>query len=152
MSWPQADVIAHYERLKRPTPDLTKDEPMRPAPKPTGRAPWTPKMNGTERAYDAYLRTQYAAGEILWWHFEPIMIRLGPDCHFKPDFLILYADHHLELHDTKGTQRRKVGDKAYYSRDTGSIKARVVAMHFPIPIYFLFSTGDGGWGKKGFGE
>lgn len=148
--WTEEDIAAHMNKLKRPP--VSAEAPTAAPAKAKGRIPWSPKMNGTERAYDSFLRTQYAAGEILWWAFEPFVIRLGPDCHFKPDFLVLYADSHLELHDTKGTQKREDGSKAYYSRDTGTIKARVTAMHFPIPIYFLFSTGDGSWGKKVFGE
>jgi hypothetical protein len=155
MSWPADAVEAHYRRLKEPVPDLTKDEP-KPAPKPTGRTPWTPKMNANERAYASYLLARKLDGDVLWFGFQAITILYGPDCRFTPDFLILFSDSRLELHDTKGASKIKTGKRAgentFWAEEAAKIKTRVTAGNFPIPIYFVWSLGNGGWGKKGFGE
>jgi hypothetical protein len=169
--WTDALADEHYRKLKVPASDLKRSDASyeaslkavwppgkaeKPALKATGRSPWTPKMNGVERAYSGYLQALRAIGEVLWFDFQPVTILLGPDCRFTPDFLVLYADGRLELHDTKGTRKvktgKKAGEKTYYAEEDATIKARVTAAAFPIPIYFLFSIGDGGWGKKGFGD
>lgn len=170
--WTAEDLAGHYKRLREPVPDLTKSEPSeydarlkeswppgkgrKPAPAPTGCAPWTPPMNGTERAYDAYLRTLYVAGEVLWWAFEGMKIILGPGATYTPDFLVLYADGRLELHDTKGTKKiktgRKAGEKTCWVEEHALVKCKITTAVFPIPLFLVYSLGDGGWGRKGFGE
>lgn len=135
--------------------------PTSPPAKAKGRMPWSQPMNATECTYDAHLRNcadpnRLIADPVRWWDFQPITILLGPDCRFTPDFLVLYSDDRLELHDTKGAKKIKVGkragEKTFWAEEDARIKARVTAAQFPIPIYFVWSLGDGSWGKKGFGE
>ena len=122
--------------------------------KAKGRMPWSQPMNATERAYSDYLLSQRIAGEVRWYDFQRLTIVLGPNCRFTPDFLILYADDHLEAHDTKGAKKIKVGkragEKTFWAEEDARIKARVTLAQFPIPVFFVWSLGDGNWGKKGF--
>ena len=153
-NWTQAEYDERIARLK--LPPAPAEAPI-PAPaKAKGRMPWSQPMNSTERAYDAYLLTLRVAGEVRWWDFQPISIVLGPNCRFTPDFLVLYSDDRLELHDTKGAKKIKIGkragEKTFWAEEDARIKARVTAAQFVIPIYFVWSFGDGSWGKKGFGE
>lgn len=152
--WTDAQCREYMARLKRPP--APAEAPTAPPAKAKGRMPWQPKMNGTERAYSDFLLSQRIAGEVRWFDFQPITILLGPDCRFTPDFLILFSDGRLELHDTKGAKKikagRKAGEKTYYAEEDATIKARITARRLPIPIYFVWSLGDGNWGRKGFGN
>ena len=161
--WTDALARDHMDKLRHPP--VSAEAPTAAPAKAKGRIPWSPKMNGTERAYDAYLRIcadprnlallDCASVPVIWWGFQPLTLLLGPDCRFTPDFLVLYADGRLELHDTKGAKKiktgKRAGQKTYYAEEDATIKARVTAAHFPIPIYFVWSLGDGTWGKREFG-
>lgn len=89
-------------------------------PQALGRLP-TGKMNKTEARYAAHLELQKAAGEVLWWAFEPMNLRLGTNCFYRVDFLVLKADGSLEAHEVKG-----------YWTDDALVKIRVAAEKFPF--------------------
>ncbi len=111
-----------------------------------------PDMNKTEAEYSAHLTRLYITKDILWRGFEAITIKLGPDCRLTPDFLVMYPDGHLELHDTKGTKKIKTGKRAggtaFYAEEDALVKARVVAGNFVIPIFFVWREKNGEWSKK----
>jgi len=139
MNWTEA----HYEHwLKNQGVVLLPKE----APKPTGTLR-TKTWNKTEAAYGQYLTWLQRAGEVLYWDFEVIKVKIGHDCWFHPDFLVMYKDFHLELHDTKG--RGKSGPRA---QDDAIVKARSIgkqaAQPFPIPIYFVWQEQTGEWSKR----
>ena len=66
-----------------------------------GRLP-AGRMNNTEKKYAARLETLKHAGEIIWWAFEPINIRLAPNCYYRVDFMVMLASGEMECHETKG--------------------------------------------------
>src|SRR5690606_23495423 len=66
-----------------------------------GRLP-AGKMNKTEERYAQHLELQKSAGLVLWYAFEPMNLRLGVNCYYRIDFLVLMADHSLEVHEVKG--------------------------------------------------
>jgi hypothetical protein len=109
-------------------------------------------MNKTEAKYAAYLELQKAAGAVLWWQFEVVTIKLGNDVRLTPDFLVLFPDGHLELHDTKGTKKiktgRKTGQTAPYVEEDALVKARIAAANFVIPIFFVWQERNGEWSKR----
>lgn len=129
--------------------------PFTVVPAATGRLP-KPKMNRNESEYDAHLQRLYLTGEIQWRGFEAITIKLGPDCRLTPDFLVMYPNGKLELHDCKGRTKIKLGKKAggtkFYAEEDALVKARVVAGNFVIPIYFLHREKNGEWTKTPIGE
>lgn len=120
-------------------------------PPAVGRVP-RPLMNKTEAAYDGHLELQLRFGQILWHQFEAITIRLGNDCRFTPDQLVMLPDGHLELHDTKGTtkikQGRRAGQCTYHAEEDALVKARVAAANFVIPVFFVWQERNGEWSKK----
>ena len=81
------------------------------------------QMNKTEARYAAHLEMLKAAGEILWWAFEPANLRIGDNCFLKIDFMILRNTGALESHDVKG-----------YFTDDALVKMRAAAEKFPWPI------------------
>jgi len=79
------------------------------------------KMNGTERAYAAHLALRQRAGEILWYEFEAITLKLAEDTRYTPDFPVLYADGTLGMIEVKGLMR-----------DDAFVKLKVAAKLFPF--------------------
>lgn len=148
MNWTQEQVVAHGVRLLGHSAGaVTSGKPV-PA---LGRL-HKPAMNRTETAYAAHLDLQMKAGAILWYGFEAITVKLGEDCRFTPDFLVMLPGGRLECRDTKGSRKIKVGSKAGQTRpyveEDALVKARVMARHFVIPIFFVWRDTDGEWGKK----
>jgi hypothetical protein len=121
------------------------------SPKPKGRIP-KPEMNSTERRYAQYLDLQKAVGEILWYGFETVTIKLGPDCRFTPDFLVMLSDGSLSFHDTKGSKAIKTGKRSGqtqpYVEEDARVKTCVLAANFVIPISFVWQRQDGEWEKR----
>ena len=66
-----------------------------------GRLPGS-EMNKTEAAYNRLLETRLGTGEIRWFKFEPINIRLGAKCFYSVDFMVMLYDGTLEAHEVKG--------------------------------------------------
>lgn len=87
-----------------------------------GRMPGR-KMNKTEAAYARLLETQKYMGEILWWAFEPINIRLADNTFYKVDWLVLLADMRIEARETKG-----------FWTDDALVKFKVAANILPFPF------------------
>jgi hypothetical protein len=151
MNWSEDQLREHYSRLKGgDTPCQTKishspasnDAPPK---SPGGAHP--PIMNKTEIEYAQQLELQRLVGDILYWEFEKIKIRIGYRCWLNVDFFIQFADGHFEVHDTKGAQKRKNG-KTYRAEDDAIVKARALgSKQFPIPIYFVHKGDNGEWQK-----
>lgn len=78
-------------------------------------------MNKTEAAYAELLEAQRVRGEVWWWGFEVIALRLADRTFYHPDFLVLAADGGLEVHETKG-----------FMRDDANVKLKVAAALFPF--------------------
>ena len=59
-------------------------------------------MNKTEQAYERHLKARREAGEVLWFRFEGIKLRLADNTFYTPDFAVMAADGQLECHEVKG--------------------------------------------------
>lgn len=123
----QSSGLVTGRRAKLPQPP-SKTAPMKP-PKPPiqarGRTHVAGKMNGTERDYDqTVLAPRLLAGDIAWYKFEAVRLRLADDCIYVPDFMVMLADGSIEIHEVKG-----------FWRDDARVKIRVAAEVFWM---FLF--------------
>ena len=78
-------------------------------------------MNKTEARYAKHLELQKSAGEILWYGFEVLKLRLADKCFYDTDFLVLRADGLLEIHEVKG-----------FFTDDSKVKLKVAASQFPF--------------------
>ena len=75
--------------------------------------------NSWERAYALELEARKQAGEILWYGFEKITLKLAHDCRFTPDFAVMVQQKDatgawrewLQLHEVKGHLRDDARDK-----------------------------------------
>jgi hypothetical protein len=60
-------------------------------------------MNRTEQAYAEHLEAKRIAGEVAWWKFEGVKLRLADGCFLTMDFAVMQPNGIFELHDTKGS-------------------------------------------------
>lgn len=96
------------------------------------------EMNRTEAAYAQLLTGQLQQGEILWWKFEGIKLRLADNCFLTVDFAVMNRAGELQMIDVKGA-------RAVWSDDS-KVKMRVAAELYPFPFFVAFpqSKKDGG--------
>jgi len=90
-------------------------------------------MNKTEAAYSAVLDARKARGEVAWWRFGALNLRIGEKCFYHTDFMVLLADGHIELHETKG-----------FMRDDAQVKLRAIREMYPFFAVVVVKKGKGG--------
>jgi len=78
-------------------------------------------MNKTESAYYQYLQTLQKLGDILWFEFEPMNLKLADKCFYRVDFLVMVKGGQLECHEVKG-----------YWTDDALVKIKTAAAKFPF--------------------
>ena len=111
------------------------------------------KKNQTEQRFeDEVLLPAKQAGEILWYEFEAIKLRLADNTHLTIDYAVLPASGVLEMIDVKGGRRKVNAKGASYTRahveDDALVKLKWAASRYP----FVFKTAcpraardGGGW-------
>ena len=100
------------------------------------------KMNNTEKAYAQYLEMKRREGEISYYSFDNINLRLADNTFYKPDFLVMRSDGQLEIHEVKG-----------HWTDDALVKIKVAADKFPfkfIAIMKQTKKNGGGWDVRDF--
>ena len=95
------------------------------------------ERNKTEAKYEAHLERLMAAGEIQWFKFEAIKIRIGDNCFLTPDFAVMAADSTLELHDVKGSK--------HVFSDDARVKMRAAAELYPFRVKAVFPDKFNSW-------
>ncbi|WP_250528823.1 hypothetical protein [Caballeronia sp. ATUFL_F1_KS4A] len=96
------------------------------------------KENATEKRYAEHLEQRRRAGEIEWYCFEGIKLKLAPKTYLTVDYVVLPASGLLEMHDVKGA-------RAIFS-DDAKVKMKVAASLFPLVFKVAYprKTRDGG--------
>jgi len=100
------------------------------------------QMNKTEALYAEDLRTREIAGEIVWWKFEGVKLKLADLTYYSPDFAVMLANGQIELHEVKG-----------FWRDDARVKIKVAAEQFPlrfVAVQKLPKKAGGGWKTEEF--
>ena len=99
------------------------------------------EMNKTEARYQAeILEPRKQAGEIAWYRFEGITLKLAPDTRYTPDFFVMLANGELEAHEVKG-----------FFTDDAKVKTKIAADMFPIRFFIIKARtkkDGGGWEIK----
>lgn len=95
------------------------------------------KMNKTEIAYSHLLELQKQIGEVLWYEFEPMNLRLADNCFYRVDYLVLTKDYKLEVHEIKGG----------YMTDDSLVKFKTAGEKFPFK-FRMISLVKGQWIEK----
>lgn len=87
-------------------------------------------MNKTESAYAAHLESLRRSGDILWWKFEGVKLRLAPKTHYTCDFMVLKKDGLICMDEVKG-----------YMTDDAAVKVKVAASMFPFQFRIVRKKG-----------
>ena len=102
-------------------------------PKMRGRGRMPPgEMNKLETAYSVHLEYRRLQGEVSWWRFEAMTLKLAKDTRYTPDFAVMLADGSIECHETKG-----------HWEDDALVKIKVAAAMFPFAFIAASADGDG---------
>ena len=114
---------------------------MKPAMYALGRLK-TGAMNKTESAYSQYLETLRHAGEIVWFKFEGVKLRLADNTFYTPDFMVMGASGLIEMHEVKG-----------FWMDDARAKIKIAADMYPfrfLAIKAKAKKNGGGWDQENF--
>ncbi|RZN40416.1 DUF1064 domain-containing protein [Escherichia sp. E2593] len=102
----------------------------------------TGQMNQTEAAYCQMLELRKRAGEVAWYRFEGIKLRLADNTFYTPDFAVMLASGEMELHEAKGMWT-----------DDARVKTKVAADQYPFRIIAVTpkpKKAGGGWKVEEF--
>ena len=86
----------------------------------------TGEMNKLETAYASRLESRKVAGEVAWYKFEGVKLRLADVTFLTVDFFVMLANGELEAHECKGFME---GDAA--------VKLKVAASMYPFRFYLV---------------
>jgi hypothetical protein len=134
-AWTQADIQDYISGKP------VKRKPMKQPPtqmKAAQRQRGT--MNKGEAKYAEELQRRLKDGEIKWFEFEAVKVRLADNTFCTIDFAVIAADGFLELHDVKGRK----GD-GYWCEEDAKIKLKVVAERFPARVKIVWPNKSGVW-------
>lgn len=117
-----------------------------------GRRRTPGQMNATEAKYAAYLEHRQRVGEIVWYGFEAVTLKIAPDCRWTVDFMVMLPDGAIEMLDTKGGKKNKrTGKRTFHAEEDAIVKVRAAAAKFSMFSFaVIFPTPGGGWGRKDF--
>jgi len=102
----------------------------------------TGAMNKTEQAYAATLDARRHAGEVAWFKFEGVKLRLADNTFYTPDFAVMLSDGALEMHEVKG-----------YWQDDARAKIKIAADMYPMRFLAIQAKPKkegGGWNVEMF--
>lgn len=100
------------------------------------------QMNKTEAEYAQHLEARKTAGEVAWYKFEGVKLRLADNTFYTPDFAVMLANGEMEIHETKG-----------YWQDDAKVKIKVAADLYPFRFIALKKKpkkDGGGWSIEDF--
>lgn len=103
------------------------------------RVPRRGRLNKTEAAYELELRARKMAGEVRWYGFECVKLRLADGAWYTPDFAVEMTDGSLAFHECKGFQR-----------EAAMVRFKVAREQFPWATFVLVkaqSQRGGGFDK-----
>lgn len=101
-------------------------------------------MNKLEQEYAAHLQARLIAGEVQWYSYEALKLRLADNTFLTVDFFVMLANDELEAHETKG-----------FMEDDAAVKLKVAASKFPFRFYLVRKRAKkdgGGFTVEGVGN
>ncbi len=102
----------------------------------------TGAMNQTEARYERDLRDAVTLGDVAWYRFEGIKLRLADNTFYTPDFAVMLSTGEMEMHEVKG-----------FWADDARVKIKVAADQYPfrfIAVQPLSKKAGGGWKVEAF--
>ena len=107
----------------------------------------TGQVNQTEAAYAELLELRKCAGEVSWYRFEGIKLRLADNTFYTPDFAVMLSGGEMELHEVKGSLS--------YIMDDAKVKIKVAAEMYPFRFVLVARRAKkrgGGWDVQEVGN
>lgn len=98
----------------------------------------TGEMNKTEYAYAQHLELQKRAGEVLWYKFEGVKLRLADNTFYTCDFAVLRTDRVLCMDEVKG-----------FWKDDARVKIKIAADMYPFRFRAVTKS-KSGWEVEEF--
>lgn len=98
----------------------------------------TGEMNKSEAAYAGRLENLKRAGEVAWYKFEGVKLRLADNTFYTPDFAVMRANGEIELHEVKG-----------FWKDDARAKIKIAASLFPFR-FVAVTLKRGAWDVEEF--
>lgn len=138
-----ADMPESMQRLLKKSAGAPQPEQTQPNAPPRHRRHEPGVMNKTEAAYAQHLDYRKAAGEVLWWGFEVVKLRLAKKTYLTIDFLVQLADCSFEFHEVKGRKGER-----FWAEEDAMVKLKVAAQLTPIPVVVVWPRKGGGWGEE----
>lgn len=136
LRWSEEQLAAHLRRAPEAVPARPAAKPLPVAVGIVEPPELNPAMNKTEAEYAGMLEARRLRGEVAWWRYEAITLKLADNTRYTPDFLVMLPDGVLEIHETKGG----------FIREDGWLKLKVAAALFPFRFFLCqkASKKDGG--------
>lgn len=100
------------------------------------------QMNKTEAAYGQHLEQRKIAGEVAWYKFEGVKLRLADNTFYTPDYAVMLSDGFMEMHEVKG-----------HWQDDARAKIKIAADMYPfrfIALKVQTKKAGGGWSVEDF--
>ncbi len=111
-----------------------------------GRLPAGTKNRTEQRYEDEVLRPALWRGEVLWYAFEGVKLRLAPSTFLTVDYAVLPASGVLEMIDVKGA--------AAMIEEDARVKLKVAADRYPFVFKIVLPQSrkaGGGWREEVIG-
>lgn len=102
------------------------------------------EMNKTEAAYKSHLEILKSVGDVAWYRFEGVKLRLTDGCFYTPDFAVMLNTGEMEMHEVKG-----------FMQDDANVKIKVAAEMYPFRFVVVRAKPKkegGGWSCKEVGN
>lgn len=91
-------------------------------------------MNGAEKAYAQQLDFRQKAGEILFWRYESVTLKLADRTTYTPDFLEVDREGYITFAEVKG-----------FLRDDAAAKFKIAAKLYPWARFKMIRLKRGAW-------
>jgi hypothetical protein len=96
-------------------------------------------LNKTEQAYERDLKDAVSLGDVAWYRFEGLKLRLADNTFYTPDFAVMLTDGQIECHEVKG-----------FWTDDARVKIKVAAEMYPFRFVAIKKAKGGGWDREVF--
>jgi len=100
-------------------------------------------QNKTELAYEEFLKRLVQAGQVAWFKFEGVKLRLADNTFYTPDYAVMLTNGQMEMHEVKG-----------FWQDDARAKIKIAAAMFPfrfVAVTVKAKKDGGGWNVEVFG-
>lgn len=100
------------------------------------------QQNKTEAAYEQHLEALKHAGDVLWFKFEGVKLRLADNTFYTPDYAVMKSNGQMEMHEVKG-----------FWQDDARAKIKIAADLYPfrfVAVKVRAKKDGGGWDMETF--